>query len=164
MSAEDRTPGRTDAALATRLYVEAPLASGARLSLGPERAHFLTRVLRLGEGDRLALFNGRDGEWSAGIASVGKRAVEIEVLACDRPQPPTAVGPVLLLPPIRKARLEWLLEKVTELGVAEILPVVTRYAAVREANFDRWQRITIEAAEQCERLDLPRIAPMRPLA
>jgi 16S rRNA (uracil1498-N3)-methyltransferase len=162
---EGGTLSRTDAALATRLYLEAELAGpDSRIELSSDQVHFLGRVLRLEAGRELALFNGRDGEWRARIGELGKRAGWLELVALERPQPPKVRGPVLVMPMIRKQRLETLLEKVTELGVAVIQPVLTDYANAREGNMDRWHRIMVEAAEQCERLTLPEVLPQRPLS
>ena len=78
-------------------------------------------------------------------------------------QPVTAHGPHLIMPPIKKARADWLVEKATELGVAAITPVVTEHTAVRDVKRERWRKITIEAAEQCERLTLPTLVDPQPL-
>ncbi|MEM6902312.1 MAG: 16S rRNA (uracil(1498)-N(3))-methyltransferase [Pseudomonadota bacterium] len=147
----------------TRLYLDQSLGLGVAIDLTADHAHFLGRVLRLQVGATLSLFNGRDGEWLATISDLGKRSASVTLVKQARPQPSIDPGPTLLIPPIKKARADWLVEKATELGVAEIQPVLTERTAVRDVNLTRWRKITIEAAEQCERLDLPRLKPLSPL-
>ncbi|MEQ8347168.1 MAG: 16S rRNA (uracil(1498)-N(3))-methyltransferase [Sneathiellaceae bacterium] len=147
----------------TRLHVDAPLSAGAALALPADRAHYLGRVLRLEAGAAVRLFNGRDGEWQARIAALGKREVALTVEELLRPQPAPA-GPVLAFAPIRRQRMDWLLEKATELGAGRLQPVLTAFAQTKELRADRAGTIVQEAAEQCERLDLPDIATALSLA
>lgn len=147
----------------TRLYVDATLTEGTVLTLPAERAHYLGRVLRLAPGARLRLFNGRDGEWQARLAALGKRAADLAVDDLLRPQPAPG-GPVLAFAPIRRQRMDWLLEKATELGAGRLQPVTTAFAQVKELRADRAAAILQEAAEQCERLDLPAVAETLSLA
>jgi len=107
------------------------------------------------------LFNARDGEWRAELA-VAKRDVTATALARVRP-PAAEPGPTLAMAAIKRARLELVVEKATELGVAEIRPLATARAVVDRVNHDRLAAIATEAAEQCERLTVPAIAPLRPL-
>lgn len=140
----------------TRLHVEAPLAAGAALELDRDQSHYLNRVMRLGEGATVAVFNGRDGEWRARIASAGKRGCSLEVE--DRFRPQQASPDVrLLFAPVKRQPLDWMVQKATELGVAVLQPVITRRTVVDRVNVDRLRAISIEAAEQSERLDLPEI-------
>ncbi|MBV6632971.1 MAG: 16S rRNA (uracil(1498)-N(3))-methyltransferase [Alphaproteobacteria bacterium] len=145
---------------ATRLFVEPELAAGATIELAADQAHFLGRVLRLQAGANLCLFNGRDGEWLAVIDDIGKRSASLRATEQRRAQPTGPAGPILIIPPIKKARADWLVEKATEMGVSAIHPVLTERTSVRDVNLDRWRKITIEAAEQCERLDLPSLQPL----
>lgn len=112
--------------------------------------------MRRGPGDSLRLFNGRDGEWSATIRDIGKRGARLEAESLLRPQ---AVEPDLwlLLSIIKRDRLEWAVEKATELGVSEIHPLVTARSQPARPNPERLAAIAVEAAEQCERLSVPRI-------
>ena len=143
----------------TRLWTEADLGAGLTLGLDHARAHFLRSVLRLERGAPIALFNGRDGEWLARIDGLGKGWCSLAVEAQRRPQ---AAGPDLWLAfaPIKRARLDFLVEKATELGCAALQPMMTRHTAVSRVNLERLQANAREAAEQCERLDLPEVRPV----
>ncbi len=158
------SPSRTSTDLATRLHVEEDLQQGEPVPLSSDRAHFLGRVLRLAPGAELALFNGRDGEWRAEITAISKRDASVTPTVLERPQPVLSSALTLIIPPIKKNRADWLIEKATELGVTAIQPVLSEHTSVRDVKLDRWRKITVEAAEQCERLDLPEILPLTPLA
>jgi 16S rRNA (uracil1498-N3)-methyltransferase len=145
-----------EAGVVTRLYVEAALGPGLAVALDEGRAHFLRNVLRLRPGDAVALFNGRDGEWSAEVASLGKRDAELRVAAQRRPQEPDA-DLWLVFAPIKRQRIDLLAEKASELGVAALWPVLTERTAVARVNRERLAANAIEAAEQTERLSVPRI-------
>jgi 16S rRNA (uracil1498-N3)-methyltransferase len=138
----------------TRLHVRADLVPGATLTLEARAAHYLVTVLRLGVGAELALFNGRDGELRARIAATAKRATTVALLARTRPQAPEP-DVWLLFAPVKRARIDLIVEKATELGVTRLLPVLTRRTAVARVNLERLGAIAIEAAEQCERLSVP---------
>ena len=141
-----------------RLFIGADLAPGVTVALDPRAAHYLRDVLRLAPGAELALFNGRDGEFRARLDAVGKRGGAAALLAQTRPQ--RAEPDVwLLFAPVKRARIDLIVEKATELGVARLLPVMTRRTAVARVNLDRLTAIAIEAAEQCERLSVPVVEP-----
>jgi 16S rRNA (uracil1498-N3)-methyltransferase len=147
---------------AIRLFVDTPLASAMEVTLGESHAHQLRSVLRLGEGDTIALFNGRDGEWRGHLAKLGKRSVTVVIEEQLRPQ----IGEPdiwLLFAPIKGPRLDWIVEKAAELGATEIRPLVTRRTVVSRINRDRLQAHAIEAAEQCERLTVPPVRELEPL-
>ncbi len=118
--------------------------------------------MRQSAGDRLRLFNGRDGEWGARIVTMGKRGALLEAEALLRPQAPEP-DLWLLLSIIKRETLEWAVEKATELGVAEIHPMITARSQPARPNPDRLRAIATEAAEQCERLTVPLIHAPRPL-
>ena len=143
---------------APRLFVTAPLAVGATLSLDRAQAHHVGHVLRLRAGAAVDLFNGVDGEWRAVLTE----PTRVEVQTRLRPQVEEG-GPALLFAPIKRPRLDWLLEKAVELGVGHLLPVVTERTVVRPESSERLRRRLIEAAEQCGRLSVPPIAEPRPL-
>jgi 16S rRNA (uracil1498-N3)-methyltransferase len=146
----------------TRLYVEEPLSPSALLVLADQQAHFLTHVLRAKSGDRVRLFNGRDGEWVASVNAIAKRGVTLALEAPARPQ--SAVPDLwLLLAPIKKTPLDYIVQKATELGVARIAPVITRRTIVERINRERMRANAIEAAEQSGRLTVPDIAEPRDL-
>lgn len=145
-----------EAGVVTRLYVEAALGAGAAVALDEARAHFLRNVLRLGPGDTVALFNGRDGEWSAEVASLGKRKAELRVRAQRRAQEPDA-DLWLLFAPVKRQRIDLLAEKASELGAAALWPILTERTVVARVNCERLAANAIEAAEQTERLSVPRV-------
>jgi 16S rRNA (uracil1498-N3)-methyltransferase len=136
-----------------RLFVEQPLAAGAAFALAPQQAHYVTRVMRRKPGDTLRLFNGRDGEWRAEIAAA-RKGCSVTVTECGRPQ---AAGPDvwLVFAPVKRAPIDLIAEKATELGVAALCPVITRHTDARRVNLVRLRANAIEAAEQCGRLDVP---------
>jgi 16S rRNA (uracil1498-N3)-methyltransferase len=145
-----------------RLHVQASLGEGASVLLEEPQARYLGTVMRQSQGDRLRLFNGRDGEWRARIVTLGKRGALLEAEALLRPQAPEP-DLWLLLSIIKREPLEWAVEKATELGVAEIHPVITARSQPARPNPDRLRAIATEAAEQCERLVVPLIHAPRPL-
>lgn len=140
----------------TRLFVEADLGEGAPVGLSPQQAHYLNHVLRLGKGDALAVFNGRDGEWLARIDGVGKGWCSLGLLERLRPQAPEP-DLWLVFAPIKRARIDFVAEKATELGVSALWPVMTRFTAMSRVNTERLRANAIEAAEQSERLTVPEV-------
>ncbi len=153
------TPAWPPASL-PRLYVDQPLAAGVLLTLDGPPANYLANVLRLGPGDRVKLFDDRTGEWLAEIAEAGRKRVVLAV--AERLREREAVPDLwLLFAPIKRGRIDWLVEKATELGVARLVPVITRRTVVDRLNLERLRAHIVEAAEQCERtaltaLDEPR--------
>lgn len=142
----------------TRLHVAADLGPGAAVGLDEGQAHLLRSVLRLERGAHVALFNGRDGEWLGRIDGIGKGWASVELVDRLRQQ---AREPDLWLvfAPIKRARLDFLAEKATELGVSALWPVFTRHTAVERVNEDRLRANAREAAEQTGRLSVPEIRP-----
>ena len=140
-----------------RLYVPHDLAPGAPLTLDEGQSRYLASVMRQGVGDTLAVFNGRDGEWRASLATVGKRAVTLSALSCVRPQ---HVGPDLdlVIALVKRGRLETIVEKAAELGALRVRPVQTERTNADHIRIDRLRAIAMEAAEQTGRLDVPEIA------
>lgn len=147
----------------TRLFTEAPLADGAAVELSPDQAHYLRNVMRLGEGDMVALFNGRDGEFRARLDRLGKREARAVVETQSRAQIPEP-DLWLVFAPLKRARIDYLIEKATELGASALLPVMTQHTMVERLNLDRLRAHAIEAAEQSERLTVPALAAPQPLA
>lgn len=141
-----------------RLHVETSLAPGSLVELAATQANYLGNVMRLKAGDRLLLFDGNSGEWLAEIAEVGKKRMILAVLEQTRPQ--EAVPDLwLAFAPVKKGRVDWLVEKAVELGVARLLPVVTQRTIVDKLNLDRMRAHIVEAAEQCGRTTLAEIDP-----
>jgi len=143
---------------ATRLYVPDDLGPGLSLALAEGQAHYLRNVLRLGPGAALALFNGRDGEWSGRIDGIAKGRCAVALGERTRQQ---IAEPDLWLvfAPVKRARIDYLVEKATELGVAELRPVRTQRTIVERVNVERLQANAVEAAEQTERLAVPLVHP-----
>lgn len=139
-----------------RLYVDAPLGAGVSVALNADQSHYLAHVMRAKAGDRLALFNGRDGEWSATVAAVAKRGVTLTVQAQSGPQI-EAPDLWLVLAPIKKTPLDYVTQKAAELGVQCIQPVLTRRTIVARVNTDRMRANAIEAAEQSGRVTVPEV-------
>jgi 16S rRNA (uracil1498-N3)-methyltransferase len=145
-----------------RLYVEEPLSQGARLILEGAQANYLSAVMRLGTGAHVKLFDNRSGEWLAEIAEAGKKRVTLQATQHlrEREQVPDIW---LLFAPIKRGRIDWLVEKATELGAARLLPVITHRTIVDRTKSDRLFAHMVEAAEQCERTALPELAEPRKL-
>ena len=141
-----------------RLYIKADLKPDAEVRLDDEASKYLLRVMRLSQGDKVRVFNGRDGEWLAELAAPeGKQAILLPVEQM-RPQTGTEAPPLtLLFAPVKKSETDFIVEKATELGVQTIQPVVTQFTQTRTVRLDRFNKIALEAAEQTERLDLPEI-------
>jgi 16S rRNA (uracil1498-N3)-methyltransferase len=137
-----------------RLHVDAPLGTGARVEPDEQQAHYLLHVMRAKAGDRIGLFNGRDGEWLAHVATVTKRSCSLE---CDRQTRPQTGVPDLWLcfAPIKKTPADYVVQKATELGAAVLQPVFTRRTIVTRVNRERMRANAVEAAEQSERLTVP---------
>jgi 16S rRNA (uracil1498-N3)-methyltransferase len=145
-----------------RLYVSGELAAGVAITLQEAQAHYLKNVLRLEPGAAVALFNGRDGEWAARIDGFAKRTGTLTLLERRRPQAPDP-DLWLLFAPLKRARVDFLVEKATELGVSRLCPVVTRRTIAERINLDRLRAHAIEAAEQTERLSVPVLTEPEPL-
>ena len=139
-----------------RLFVHADLAAAATVDLDAAQTHYLRHVMRRSAGDAVALFNGRDGEWRATIAAYAKSGARLSVTVQARPQRPEP-DLWLVFAPIKRAHLDVLAEKATELGVSALVPVFTRHTAVGRINIERLRANAVEAAEQCERLSVPQL-------
>ncbi|MEX0922050.1 MAG: 16S rRNA (uracil(1498)-N(3))-methyltransferase [Rhodovibrionaceae bacterium] len=148
--------------IATRLYVEDTLAEGQTLGLDSTRAHFLRSVLRLQPGAQVALFNGRDGEWLGELEGLGKGWASLALRRRLRAQSPDP-DLWLVFAPIKRARIDFLAEKATELGVSRLLPAMTRRTAVERVKIERLAANAREAAEQTERLSVPEVEAPRQL-
>jgi 16S rRNA (uracil1498-N3)-methyltransferase len=148
-----KTPAWPPASL-TRLFIDQPLSDGLSLTIDGGQAHYLSGVMRLKEGDGIALFDDRTGEWRAEIEQVGRRALNVRIVS--RIGEREAVPDLwLLAAPIKKGRIDWMAEKACELGVARMRPVITQRTIVDRLNLDRLRAHMIEAAEQCKRTALP---------
>lgn len=145
-----------------RLFVSDGLESGAEIACGRDQANYLLNALRLARGDEVVVFDGANGEWLARLAASERGSCTLAVEAQLRPQ---AVGPDLhyLFAPLKRARLDYMVQKATEMGVARLAPVTTRHTQVARVNLERMRANAVEAAEQCGILWVPEIAPPRSL-
>lgn len=144
-----------------RLYVTHDLQPGARLGLDEAQSRYLLAVMRLEVGAGVEVFNGRDGAWRATIAEAGKKRCVLALTTCLHPQPaPSSLELVMAL--VKRAPLELVVEKATELGVGTIQLITTRRTNADHTNLARLGAIATESAEQCERLDVPDLkAPLK---
>ncbi len=139
-----------------RLFVKNTLAGSTSIELTRDAGHYVSNVMRLSVGDPLILFNGRDGEWEGEIRCAKRNSCIVDLRQLLRSQvvePDVWIAAAL----IKRTRMEFLIEKATELGVTRILPVTTRRSVVSRINVDRVTLRAIEAAEQCGRLSVPDI-------
>ena len=150
------TPAWPPASL-PRLFVDRPLALGEIVELDGAAANYLGAVMRLKPGGQVRLFDDRTGEWLAEATESGKRRVRLSILTQITPRE-SVPDLWLLAAPIRKGRIDWVAEKACELGVARIVPVLTRRTIVDRLNLERLRAHMIEAAEQCGRTALPELA------
>jgi 16S rRNA (uracil1498-N3)-methyltransferase len=139
-----------------RLFVAPALEADDTVALGREQSLYLASVLRKAVGDEVVLFNGRDGAWRGRLASAAKKNVTIELVEQIASQPPPAdlwYG----FAPLKAARLDYVIQKATEMGAAVIQPVITRRTQVARVPVERMRANAIEAAEQCEVLNVPEV-------
>ena len=145
-----------------RLFIPASLQMGVEIQLSSNHAHFLSKVLRLKVGDRVAVFNEIDGEWAGGLTALKKHNT---LLALDQQtrEGKLEAGPWLAFAPLKKNRVQMVIEKATELGVQRLFPVITENTIGGRVNRDRMMANALEAAEQCERLSVPEINEVQSL-
>src|SRR5580692_7963287 len=130
-----------------RLFVDATLAAGETVALERDQSNYLGNVLRLGAGDSILAFNGRDGEWQASIVG-RKRPDSLTVVAQTRTQD-RLPDLVYVFAPLKHARLDYMVQKAVEMGASSLQPVLTRFTQVSRVNSERMRANVIEAAEQC---------------
>ena len=141
-----------------RLYSDAPLARDAQVDLDKSQSHYLTRVMRLKPGADVRLFNRDQGEWLCRISQAKGKTCQVE--CCELVAPPDQLPDVdYLFAPLKSARLDYLVQKATEMGVRRLQPVITERTVMRKVNLDRIVANTREAAEQCNMVSLPDVLP-----
>jgi 16S rRNA (uracil1498-N3)-methyltransferase len=162
-------PALTEAGMARtdftspRLYVDAPFAEGVRVALDAEPTNYLVNVLRLREGARVLVFNGRDGEFAANLTSLTRRAATLTIGDRLRSQE-YAADLDYLFAPLKHARLDYMAQKAVEMGVKRLRPVMTHRTQATRLNLARLAANAIEAAEQCGVIWLPEVHSEAPLA
>ncbi|MCH8542140.1 MAG: 16S rRNA (uracil(1498)-N(3))-methyltransferase [Alcanivorax sp.] len=146
-----------------RFYDNQPLTPGQTTDLGPDASHHIGRVLRMQPGDTLTLFNGQGGEWQACITTISKKAVTVDVgdHHSDNRTAPMAV--TVALPLIKGERMDYALQKATELGAAQFQLLTTERTDVRldgdrlDKKLRHWQQVVISACEQCGMNQVPTV-------
>ncbi len=144
-----------------RLFVEVPLSAGVAVPLSPQQVHYLVNVLRLKDGAGVLLFDGEHGEWRGVLHQSARRSAFVEVIEQTRAQ---SSGPDIdyLFAPLKHARLDYMVQKATEMGVGRLRPVLTERTLAERVNLDRMRANVIEAAEQCGVLRVPEVmAPQK---
>lgn len=143
-----------------RLFI--PFDDADNIVVSEGQQHYLRNVMRCEKGDRLRVFNGRDGEWVAEIKDISKKNVLISLLEKTREQTPSR-DTWVLASPVKKEAFDFMVEKASELGAARFVPVACERTVVHRVNTARAGGIAIEAAEQCERLDVMAVEDIAPL-
>ncbi len=147
-----------------RLYLNGLLKENLKIFLSVQNSHYLKNVLRKSKGDILRVFNGKDGEWLAVIDVLEKRSCKIIIDKKIKEQVSSSLPISLFFSPIKKNRMDFLIEKSVELGVTDLYPVIMNRTENRKINEERINLQIIEAVEQSERLDLPNLHSARKLA
>lgn len=143
-----------------RLFLDAPLASGLTVALGKDQSRYLLTVLRMGGGQQVLVFNGRDGEFLATLCPTGKKSTDLLIVEQSRPQPPESRLDFLFAP-LKIGRLDYMVQKATEMGVRRITPVFTDHTQLHKVNEARLAANILEAAEQCGNLAIPQLQDPR---
>jgi 16S rRNA (uracil1498-N3)-methyltransferase len=141
-----------------RLYLDTSLAAGTLIALERDHTNYLLSVLRMKAGEAVIVFNGRDGAWLTRIADDHRKGATLETVVQTEHQtekPDLWFG----FAPLKTGRLDYLVQKATEMGAGVIQPVITQYTQVSRLKADKLLANVIEAAEQCEVLSVPTLAP-----
>ncbi len=141
-----------------RLHVAADLRAEAQLTLDADQTNYLVSVLRMKAGDSVILFNGRDGAWLARVTDPHRKGVRLELVVQTAHQT-EAADLWFGFAPLKTGRLDYLVQKATEMGAGAIQPVITRYTQVSKLKADKLAANIVEAAEQCEVLSVPQLQP-----
>lgn len=139
-----------------RLFIQQPLREGIEIEFDKAQSHYLLNVMRIKDKSHILLFNGTDGEWLSSIEIIGKKSCVAHVNQQSREQKEEP-DLWLLMPLIKQKRMDFLIEKATELGVSKIIPIKTERTIVSKINPERIRAQLIEASEQSGRLTVPEI-------
>ncbi len=154
----------------TRVYLDAPLEAGGRVTLTGSAARHLTRVLRLRPGQALTLFNGGGGEYAATIEAVHGEKIAVAVGEAQAIERESPLSLTLAQGVSRGERMDLVVQKATELGASSIVPLLTERSVVRFSapqaarKLEHWRAIAIAACEQSGRNRLPKVLSLLPLA
>lgn len=140
-----------------RIFVKKHLCNNVVIELETSQVHYLHNVLRRKENSLIRLFNGVDGEWLGVITAIGKKSGQIALQEQLLKQPIKTRKIHLIFTPIKKHRMDWLIEKAVELGTTDFHPVITQNTEIRKIKEERLNTQIFEAAEQCERLEIPKL-------
>lgn len=141
-----------------RLYIKSNIVIGEHLSLDKKQTHYIANVMRQIQGNKLYIFNEISGEFIADIVSSSKN--EVIIKASNQTKSATEPNDIwLCFAPVKNAPVSFIVQKATELGITKLFPVITEHTIVRKVNLDKMHLTVIEAAEQCGRISLPKIAP-----
>lgn len=144
--------------MTVRLFIDSPLQLNQEVILTENAYHYLVHVMRSVVGDDVLLFNGKDGEWSSKIEKISKKEIALRLIKNTRLQSEEKKTDTwLCFAPVKKDKMDFIVQKATELGVDVLQPVLTRRTVVGHVNTDKMRLQAIEAAEQCERLSVPQI-------
>lgn len=146
-----------------RIFKDHNLQHAEILDLASDQAHYFNNVLRSQNGTKIRVFNGHQGEWLGELTNLTKKSGQIEILSQLKPQPEQKHERHLIFAPFKKNRMDFMIEKVVELGVTDLHPVLTQNTEVRKINEDRVKKQILEAAEQCERFFIPTLHTLEPL-
>jgi 16S rRNA (uracil1498-N3)-methyltransferase len=147
-----------------RVFTHQALIPNSTLALAESQSHYLSKVLRMQAGRELILFNGEGGEYSAEISAVQKKHVEVSVREFSAENRQSHLPLELAIGVSRGERMDWVLQKATELGVTKITPLITERTEVKlggeraDKKMEHWQHILISACEQCQRNLLPELS------
>ncbi|ANK84479.1 MULTISPECIES: 16S rRNA (uracil(1498)-N(3))-methyltransferase [unclassified Rhizobium] len=144
-----------------RLFVEAPLSSGAIVEANADQFNYLANVLRMEKAADILLFNGRDGEWKASLSFPTRKRIQLTATEQTRPQP-APCDLHYLFAPLKVGRMDYLVQKAVEMGAGLLQPVMTQHVQGKITNLDKLRANVVEAAEQCGVLGIPAVAePVR---
>ncbi|MGY5778702.1 16S rRNA (uracil(1498)-N(3))-methyltransferase [Rhizobium sp. LEGMi135b] len=140
-----------------RLYVASDIKAGVAIEADQDQFNYLANVLRMEDSAELLVFNGRDGEWKAGVSFPTRKRILLTPVEETRPQPaPSDLH--YLFAPLKVGRLDYLVQKAVEMGAGLLQPVMTQHVQGKITNLDKVKANVIEAAEQCGILGIPDVA------
>ena len=145
-----------------RLYFSENLEKGKTFKLEKKQSHYVKNVIRLNQGDKISLFNSKNGEWDTTIINHGKDFTEVIINKLSIPKKKEN-NLWLAFSPIKKVHQDFMLQKTTELGVQKFLPILCERSIARAINIQRSQKIVVEASEQSNRISIPQILQIQKL-